>query len=419
MNTPAVFTPSEWQGSSGRVASSRYTWNRLLWSLVYPQKRHRVTPTLPGTVLITLSLGLGVAAYNASNNILFITLSLLLGCLILSGVLSWLNFRGVEWKLQVEPPLRSGQAAVVRLLIRNTKRMLPTYSLQFDLAARMVDRRPPARAETTLSARGIDVRSALARSGEADAKVRLPLRRRLGSGEVVELEWTFQPARRGILRVELDAVGSLFPFGFLQKQIRAGLHADVPVWAPRVEYRRSAVTSTRRSTGGKSLARTGGGNDLLALRRYQIGDSHRAIHWKASARMNQLLVRQFAAENSEGYALWVLGDPSLWAHGEQFELMLGMATTLAEDLFRTGALQTVALDQEAPRATRRLRDLETFLDRLAALNPWPVESEVLAPVAPPLIPSARSKDRRQVITFHPDGARGVTAWVGGAKIAAL
>ena len=101
---------AEWSGPGSRTRRQRFTWNVLLWALVYPRRGQRILPTLPGVVLIVLSFGIGMAAYNSSNNILFITLSLLLACLILSGVLSWLNFRGVEWRLQVSPPLRAGHA---------------------------------------------------------------------------------------------------------------------------------------------------------------------------------------------------------------------------------------------------------------------------------------------------------------------
>ena len=62
-----------------------------MWSILYPRRRQRFLPTLSGTLLITVTIGIGVAAYNTSNNILFITLSLLLSCLILSGLLSWMN----------------------------------------------------------------------------------------------------------------------------------------------------------------------------------------------------------------------------------------------------------------------------------------------------------------------------------------
>ena len=92
--TTALRPVAGWQGPGARGPKRRFTWNAVLWALVFPQRGQRILPTLSGTLLIALSLGIGMAAYNSANNILFITLSLLLACLILSGVLSWLNFRG-------------------------------------------------------------------------------------------------------------------------------------------------------------------------------------------------------------------------------------------------------------------------------------------------------------------------------------
>src|SRR5262245_14048641 len=105
----------EWSGPGIRGRRVAFTWNHLLWSLVYPQRGQRTLPTVPGIVLIALSFGIGTAAYNSASNILFITLSLLLTCLILSGVLSWMNLRGVRWRLQLAPPLRAGHDTVVGL----------------------------------------------------------------------------------------------------------------------------------------------------------------------------------------------------------------------------------------------------------------------------------------------------------------
>ena len=67
----------------------------MLWTFLYPARGQRIMPTVSGILLISVALGIGSAAYNTSNNILFITLSLLLACLILSGVLSMLNFKKV------------------------------------------------------------------------------------------------------------------------------------------------------------------------------------------------------------------------------------------------------------------------------------------------------------------------------------
>src|SRR5436190_23010364 len=145
---------AEWSGPGARVKKRKFTWSAFLWSLVFPQRGHRILPTIPGVVLIALSMGIGTAAYNSSSNILFITLSLLLACLILSGVLSWLNLRGVRWQLQLAPPLRVGHDTMIALEIRNRKRFLPTYGLWFELAARPVESTDGQRAESTVTASG-------------------------------------------------------------------------------------------------------------------------------------------------------------------------------------------------------------------------------------------------------------------------
>lgn len=400
----------DWQAAGERVGRGAFTWNDLLWALIYPQRSQRTRLTLPGVLLIGLSLGVGMAAYNAANNILFITLSLLLACLVLSGVLSWLNFRGLAWRMQLAPPLRVGQEAMVTLGVRNSKRILPTYGLWFELLARAVGRGPAAKAESTFRARARDVRAAFARVEEETIRGRLVLRSRLDPKNEVMMEWSFKPGQRGRLKVELETVGSLFPFGFLSKSLAAGLREEVVVWPAPVGYRRFPVTANRRPVGGERMARAGSGSDLLALRRYERGDSHSLIHWKASARTGHLLVRQLAAESLERFAVWIRTDRDTWSRPEQFELLVSFAATLTEDLFRTDKLTTVSLDDALPTPIRRVRDLEAWLDELAVVEPT-VENG---------LGETRSVTQRtNLITFAPDGPRGVAAWVKGQKMASV
>ena len=97
----------------------------------------------------------------------------------------------------------------------------------------------------------------------------------------------------------------------------------------------------------------------------------------------------------------------MWTRPEQFELLIRFAATLAEDLFRMGRLMTAAVDAEAPMSIRRVHDLELWLDRLA----------VAQPVADPAGAGAVGPARKNMMTFAPDGARGVAAFVGGEKAA--
>lgn len=339
-------------------------------------------PTLTGVLLIVVSLCIGMAAYNTANNILFITLSLLLSCLVLSGVLSWLNLLRVSWRLQVAGPWRAGQAQSVALELRNVKTLIPTYGLWFDLVA----------------------------GGEAPVRRHLGIR--LDPLNDTRLEWPVVAARRGRLGISLREVGSLFPFGFLRKTYTSELRLAVIVWPASVEYRRHAQGAAWKEQRSEGRAnRVGTGDDLLALRRYAPGDSPRMVHWKASARLQHLMVRQFAAEGLEGFTLWVRTEAERWPRPEQFELALSLAATLAEDLFQMERLQALVIDGELPQTVLRMRDVEAFLDRLAVLKPGEAAPNAAAPAG------ARGATLRRVMILEPHGPRGAAVMIDG-KLAA-
>lgn len=392
----------------GPVASAKPPmprWRRLLWTLIWPQQSQRISPTISGAVLIALALGIGIAAYNSASNILFIALSLLLSCLILSGVLSWFNIRRVDWELDLAPAFRVGHETAVAVRLRNDKRALPTYGLWFEFIARARDEESQKGPESTITGKGIDFRAALA---SVDAKIQrglVAMRDRLDPQGETRVEWRMIPTRRGLHHIELESIGSLFPFGFLKKRLASGLSREVVVWPPPIEYRRYPVPGLWRQQGEERVTRAGSGTDLLALRLYERGDSHRLIHWKASARTGRLLVRQFSAEGVEAVNLWVGIDAALWPDKAQFETMVSLAATWAEDLFRLGRLRAVAIDGEDPQPVLRLPDLEAFLDRLSIIEP---RADARQGATTPLATTAQ---------FLPDGPRGVAAYVNGTKAA--
>jgi len=410
----SVAAETGWAGPGAKQTRKPFRWSKLVWSLVWPRGGERIVPTLSGVMLIVVCFGVGTAAYNSSSNILFITLSLLLACLILSGVVSWLNLSRVAWRLEVAPPMRAGQVADLRLSVRNGKRILPTYGLWFEWSAHPIaDVAAGAKAESTVTGRGIEVRAILKKAEAETLRGQVALRARLEPAGEDRLDWNFVPARRGRMRVELAGVGSLFPFGFLKKYVGSELRAEVVVWPAVIDYRQLAFIGARRAGAEQPRARPGGGTDLLALRRYASGDAHRLIHWKASARTGQVLVRQFTAESSQGFDLWVRTDATLWPTAEQFELLVRFAATLAEDLFHEGQLQTLALNSEPPVRVRQRRDLAGWLDRLAVVKFKPTEAKSDTGVSS----VGASSSGRNVLTFAPEGGLGVVAWINGQRAA--
>lgn len=431
MNAPTAVIPmasSDWEGpGAAEPRRKAFSWRRLVWALVFPPRRHRISPTLPGVFLMALAMGIGTAAYNTASNILFITLSLLLACLLLSGLMSWFNFMGVCWRLRPEGPWRAGHETLVTVEVKNTKSWLPTYGLWFELA--VAPRRPVA--PEPEPGGDLQVREILAAAERDVTRGRLALNERLEAGGAATLDWVVKPERRGEVQVELTGVGSLFPFGFLKKSIGTGQRQRVLVWPAQVDYQTHGGRAAHAGTQGTRTIRAGQGDDLLALRRYTPGDSHRLIHWKASARLRQLLVRQFAAESHDGFVLRLDTPAAVWSRPEQFELLCSLAGTLAEDLFAAGRLRGVLVNAGNFLETRRGRDLEAFLDQLALVGPTAEPAAGSRPpgawtragattgtgIAEPAVRGERAAFTHNVITFAPEGARGVAAYVDGSKTA--
>ncbi len=332
---------------------------------IFPQRTHRTKLTVTGWFLIMVAMGIGTAAYNTASNILFMTLSLLLSSLVLSGILSTINFRKLRWSLQGPKHLKAGEVGAVDVGLENGKRFFPSMSLNF-----------------------------LIEATELEAPTRLYLAHGLSAGEQTRLEWTFVPRRRGRYHIRLSGVGSQFPFGFLEKVIRLEESTEVLVWPARIGYRFGSVAGGRRLFSGSSRRRPGMGTDLLNLRPYERGDPPRLIHWKATARMRRLMIRQLAQEGEDGYHLRV--DPfGEWAP-DTFEALCSVAASLADDLFHAGKLETVGIVGEVPRQARSIRELHEFYNQLALLETAPAAHR----------PEAERRQRRNTIRFRAKGAEG-------------
>ncbi len=393
---------------SAGVRQRRF-WPRLLWSLVYPCNEQRAEPTGVGLLLVALSFGVGLAAYNSGNNILFLALSLLMASLIVSGILSWANLRGIQLELRAPPRARAGCACEVAIIVRNTRRHVPAYDLGFELVARPVTEEagPDVGFSPRPKSPGRLLRQVWrhgAPSAPSPNRTSVPMGGALQPAGERSLDWTWTPDRRGDWELSLSAVVSLFPFGFLRKRIARDLRVRVLVRPAPIELQWEGSALRPQAMGGARSAAVGVGPDLHSLRSYRHGDSTRLIHWKASARSRGWIVRQHADESAKG--CWLEFDSGSWPEGAAFEKAVRLAACVAERLCAAGALAGWTLDgQEGRRYTRR-EDLDTLLDLFAR-----VRAGGGGRAASPAWRGA------EVVRFSPDGAEGVRAHAGTACIA--
>ncbi|MDP0501323.1 MAG: DUF58 domain-containing protein [Verrucomicrobiota bacterium JB022] len=344
---------------------------RVLWHMVKPPRGHRTRMTRIGLLLVFISVGLGSAAFNTSHNMLYLALALLLSCLLLSGVLSWLNFKGARWRMRVEGHFRVGETAPVQVEVFNRNRYLPIYSLWFYLLAQ-----------------------------KQDAGTTLPLLRPLGPQETRQLTWQLTPTQRGLETLGLHSIISKFPFGFLRKSIEWTQREEVEVWPARCRYSWTPAASSRHLRVGERQTRAGGGAELMNLRLYRPGDALRQVSWKATARQGRLMVRETAEESQARYWLEVGSSSRVWEPGPQFERYCSFVATLAEDLFQQGRLAGVILNDQPPQPVQHLPELQQVLSALSRLEPT-------EPPAP------RDYPHQPRVTFGPGAGEQVRAYIHG------
>lgn len=106
--------------------------------------------------------------------------------------------------------------------------------------------------------------------------------------------------RRGLIRTITAELSTASPIGlvWVTRQVAVPLATPVAV-APRVESVALAAVTSSPATGSEAVGRrTGSGETVRSIRDYQQGDSLRMIHWPATARMNQPVVKELESPDA-------------------------------------------------------------------------------------------------------------------------
>ena len=253
-------------------------------------------------------MGLGVAAINTGNNLLYLLSSMLLGLVVVSGILSEAVMRGLRLTAIVPEEIHAGRPALIGATVANRKRHVPSYSINIEVPG----------------------------PGEAGRVAYLP---RLPAGAERLATWEVTLPARGRHRLPGVRVTTRFPFGVFLKAGQVILDEEVLVYPALVPVPAELL----RRIGGSGSAQTrrrGRGSELHNLRDYRPGDDPRLIHWRSSAKTQALTVRELEADTSLDTRIVLDGtgarDPA------RIEARLSEAAALAAHLLRAGALVELA-----------------------------------------------------------------------------
>ncbi len=345
--------------------------------------------TREGLVYLAIVLLIGIAALNTGNNLLFIVVSAMLAAVLVSGVASAAELRGLELQVGLPEHVFAEEPVLARVALRNTRRWVPSFSVSVVPArTRRPGRRlrwqrstfvwPPRVAAEKQWVRLPDIEMKLVSEAEPAAgifngSVYYPFVP-AGTSVVHEVELGFP--RRGRYVQDAFGLSTRFPFSFLVKTRRVSVPAEVPpagkgpgitreiIVYPNVQPTDDLFEVLPLITGEFESFVRGRGHDLYRIREYLPEDSARHVDWKASARTGSLKVREFTREDERKLRL-VFDNASLGAiASSSYERAVRLSASLAWHF----AGENTDLSFAAP-GYNGSKDVYEFLRHLALVSP--------------------------------------------------
>ncbi|MEB2314198.1 MAG: hypothetical protein OZ921_10390 [Sorangiineae bacterium] len=207
--------------------------------------------TREGKWFIAITLGVGLAAINTGNNLLYLLLGMLLSLIIVSSVMSELSLRNLSVTRRLPPRAQVGRPHLVEIEVYNHKARTPSYAIEIE-----------------------DLRA-----GQPADKRCFFLKISPKSAQVAAYRRT--PARRGRDRHIGFRVATRFPFGLFEKSRELLADGELIIY-PAIDPVRLPPVQPGHLQGGDAALGRGSGDELVGVRPMREGDDPRDIYWRKS-----------------------------------------------------------------------------------------------------------------------------------------
>ncbi len=231
--------------------------------------------TARGALFLFLLVLIAASTLNTGNNLLVLVLSYLMAALLVSGMVSNLVLHGLRVTLNLPETIHAGQKAFSLLTLHNEKKYLPSFAL-------------------SLRGKGEAVEGA---TDFFSQEKHFPFLR-AGSFHTARLEARFH--RRGVYPVSGFEVRTKFPFGFFFRGREVPAEGKITVYPLLLDVR-SFLRRFPYLQGPEVYNQRGAGTGLYNIRDYQRGDDSRHIHWKSTAKLSRLMVKEFIEERDDAF----------------------------------------------------------------------------------------------------------------------
>lgn len=275
-----------------RFQRSKGNFSPLSFSFTVYNRTLRLTKE--GVFFIILTLGIGFAAINTGINLLYLILAMCLSFIIVSGVLSELTLRNIYMTRTIPVEIFAGQSFPVQVEIKNKKKWFPTYSiwLEEDISTahnKNITLNPSVGSEKALS------------KGDTGLSVPKIYFYHIKAGDSVEKTVLWVLPQRGLFKTNGIKVSTRYPFGFFVKTALINKPEERVVY-PAIRSLNN-ISDQLDSMGEITSNNKGEGSDIFGFRGFTHGDSSRMIHWKTSAKVNELMIKEHFEEESRKIAI--------------------------------------------------------------------------------------------------------------------
>jgi len=329
------------------------------------QRRARVGLTRRGAVFLVASIIASIAAYSMGLRELLYVAILLAALPIGALLLVWLVRPRLSVTRTFSPHiLEAGATASVTMYVRNLAFRRSSRSRWRDTL--------PWRPGTT---------------PDGDLPALQPRGARFsGRGNSAELRYELRPPRRGVFSVGPLGVDVIDAFGLATSSLTTGDPQPIVVTPEVVPLPATGLGATAGDGESRLVQRRSAGDeDDSITREYRPGDAMRRVHWRATARHGDLMVRQEEQRSLPEARIIVdtrrsgyrdasgAGDDDDGAESESFEWVVRMLGSVALHLRRSGFV--VKIIETGPpqlasleRKGRRVWGDEEFLVGLASFG---------------------------------------------------
>ena len=259
--TPASHT----SGSASARTRERKAPSRLRQRLAKMRPPRKLKFTREGKFFVGITLGVGFAAINTGNNLLYLLLGMLLALIIVSGLMSELSLRDLTVVRRLPMRAQVGRPHLGEIEVCNHKGRVPSYAIEVE-----------------------DLRA-----GQPADKRCFFLKISPKSAQVAAYRRT--PAKRGRDKHVGFRIATRFPFGLFEKSREVPAEGELIIY-PAVDQVNLPVMTAGRYSGGDAAFGRGHGDDYLGLKLLREGEDPRDIHWRKTAAVGQLVARERARD---------------------------------------------------------------------------------------------------------------------------